>query len=74
MNEQQFQHLYAMSETCHPDYKRGYRRGLRRNFHGENFGEPGEHEKWLALSGHRAEIGRGYWDGFGGNKPDINHD
>lgn len=71
MNEQQFKKLYAMAERCESDYQRGYRRGLRRHYHGENFGDPGEHEKWMALDGHRAEMGRGYLDGFAGNPPEL---
>lgn len=71
MNEQQFKQFYSMAEYCNPDYQRGYRQGLRRNYHGENFGTADEHARWMALSGHRAEMGRGYRDGFAGNQPDI---
>lgn len=51
------------------DYAAGYRRGLRRHYHGEIFGTPTEHEKWLHLSGYRQEMGDGYRDGFDGKPP-----
>ena len=51
-----------------PEYWAGYQRGLRRRFHGENFGTEEEHEKWLSLKGDsdpaRDERGRGYRDGY----------
>jgi len=53
------------------DYWMGYQRGLRRRYHGENFGTLEEHIKWMSLSGDsdpsRAERGRGYRDGYGLN-------
>ena len=39
--------FYELGERA--DFYRGYMRGLRRRYYGDNFGEPGEHEKWLAL-------------------------
>ncbi len=50
------------------DYWMGYQRGLRRRYHGDNFGDPGEHELWLTASGdhHRDERRAGYHDGYFG--------
>lgn len=51
-----------------PDYWAGYARGLRRAYHGEQFGDPGEHEIWLALSDRPDQAsqgrGQGYRDGL----------
>jgi hypothetical protein len=51
-----------------PEYWAGYQRGLRRKFHGENFGTSSEHELWLTLiddiDESRAERGKGYRDGL----------
>ena len=51
-----------------PDYWAGYWRGLRRRYHGENFGTDSEHELWMSLSDDddetRKEEGRGYRDGY----------
>ena len=46
------------------EYWRGYIRGLRRNYHGEDFGTLEEHKKWLSLidDKSRKELGRGYRD------------
>ncbi len=51
-------------------YWRGYTRGLRRSYHGEQFGTAEEHNLYLAaaedpLDGERRELGRGYRDGLG---------
>jgi len=48
------------------DYISGYRRGLRRHFHGENFGTADEHQMWSEFSDERGE---GYRDGFAGKPP-----
>ena len=55
------------------DYAAGYQRGLRRHFHGESFGTAAEHEHLLALEHDeiRAELGRGYRDGFAGIEPAV---
>ncbi len=45
-----------------PNYWAGYQRGLRRQYHGENFGTRHEHTRWLLFS--RDERGRGYRDGY----------
>lgn len=50
------------------DYWMGYKRGLRRKFHGENFGTETEHKLWLSAiestDKSRRERGRGYNDGY----------
>ena len=47
-----------------PDYWKGYKRGLRRAYHGENFGTDAEHNLWLPLADETdatmAERSRGY--------------
>ena len=52
-----------------PDYWTGHIRGLRRAYHGEQFGTDAEHALWLSLSisddTSRSELGRGYRDGLG---------
>lgn len=50
-----------------PDYWAGYIRGLRRKYHGENFGTSDEHEKWMSLiyDETRSDMGRGYRDALG---------
>ena len=51
-------------------YWSGYMRGLRRAYHGENFGTEQEHEKHLSIIGHsdpmRDARGRGYRAGLRG--------
>jgi len=71
MKRSVFEHEMAKAKTFHdlgekPDYWRGYMRGLRRRYHGENFGTADEHEKWMALvdDEYRQEMGRGYRDAF----------
>jgi hypothetical protein len=60
--------MRRMAEPMMAEYWAGYIRGLRRAYHGDNFGEPGEHEKWLAAANRRDESrkqrGRGYRDGL----------
>ena len=50
------------------DYWAGYRRGLRRRFHGDLFGIRGMHQQLLSQSESRdlaiAEFSRGYREGF----------
>jgi hypothetical protein len=50
------------------DYYAGYIHGLRRAYHGERFGTPQEHKRWLSLASDgnesRATKGRGYRDGL----------
>lgn len=72
MNEAQFKSKMLYAESMHKldegrqDYWRGYMRGLRRRYHGEAFGTDDEHQQYLGLINDptRAEMGRGYRDGF----------
>ena len=51
-----------------PDYWEGFKRGLRRAYHGEQFRTEVEHEFWLSLVGwdniQDHQRGCGYLDGF----------
>ena len=77
MTATQFRRLLAEGETlrstCRGDYGAGYVRGLRRCYHGENFGTAEEHALLLAAveseDASRAERGRGYRDGLAGRRP-----
>jgi len=50
------------------DYYAGYIRGLRRRYHGEQFGTAESHVLWMSLADDqdesRAAMGRGYRDGL----------
>lgn len=48
------------------DFWKGFGRGLRRNYHGENFGLDGEHEQWMncANGEYRKQLQAGYRAGF----------
>ena len=66
----------VLGETCPESdaYAGGYQRGLRRLHYGERFGDPGQHETWMALDPadpdrSRADRARGYRDGFEGRAP-----
>ena len=70
MTEAEFVHNLAgadqLRRTATPfeaGYWTGYTRGLRRFFHGENFGTTDEHAAWLD---HRDARGTGYLDGYHG--------
>jgi len=56
------------SEYGESDFWSGYQRGLRRHYHGEKFGTPAEHQKWMSLVDDetRRELGLGYQSGFDG--------
>lgn len=69
MNEMQFRGLMEEAKRIGGDYGAGYQRGLRRHYHGQNFGTPAEHDTWMAMSGYRQEQGDGYRDGFAGLQP-----
>lgn len=72
MNERTFQALARRAKLLTSDYGSGYTRGLRRHYHGEQFGTPDEHALWMSLGtngDHREELGRGYRDGFAGLEP-----
>lgn len=78
MTEHEFQKRMSLAQTFRSlghssDYYAGYMRGLRRHYHGEKFGTENEHAMWLALDEDetRADIGRGYRDGFDGKIPEI---
>lgn len=72
MNESKFKSLMLRSDALYrgdrPDYYAGYQRGLRRAYHGENFGTEQEHELWLSLAERRdaasQERGEGYLAGL----------
>ena len=83
MSEQKFKSLMmraqALYQSDRPDYYAGYQRGLRRAYHGDNFGTEQEHELWLLLVdspyADRHERGLGYVDGLaaidGDDRPGI---
>jgi hypothetical protein len=60
--------LRSQYNTPESSYYDGYMRGLRRNYHGEKFGTPKEHQIWLAASDDSDEIrkqrGLGYKAGL----------
>ena len=71
MDEQKFKHETSRAKIFrdvddNKDYWCGYMRGLRRCYHGENFGTNEEHEQWMSMidDEHRKELGRGYRDGY----------
>lgn len=73
MTKETFEREMAQARTFYElgtdsDYWRGYMRGLRRRYHGENFGDVGDHEKWLDCinDDYRRELGQGYRDGYFG--------
>jgi len=59
-----------LAEDGRPDYWAGYRRGLRRAYHGERFGTDQEHDLWYSLADRDSEQdqqrGQGYRDGLAG--------
>ena len=73
MNEKTFRHKMGKAQSfklVEPDkqnYWIGYERGLRRAYHGENFGTLEEHHVWLMASGDesREQRSEGYRDGYG---------
>jgi hypothetical protein len=76
MTRQLFEHEMNRAKTFQgleknkTEYWIGYQRGLRRAFHGENFGTPAEHDLWLAAiksdDAMRRQRGEGYRDGLQG--------
>ena len=73
MERTQFESLMRKARTMQslepePDranFWKGFQQGLRRKFHGENFGTPEEHEKWLNLNDDtRRQLAIGYRLGF----------
>ena len=64
MNESEFNRLMGLVPNS--PYGTGYRRGLRRAFHGDSFGTEQEHETWLARED---SSGNGYRTGLAGEEP-----
>ncbi len=60
----------AMGPTLDAEYWAGYRRGLRRHYHGPAFGTDEEHRQWHALADDvdeaRRARGEGYYEGSRG--------
>lgn len=76
MNERKFQAYMDAAKAIEGDYSVGYRRGLRRYHHGEQFGTGAEHQQWMTLGlggDHRTERGDGYRDGAAGKPPRGTH-
>lgn len=66
MTEDRFQALMRRAKVLRSDYGAGYQTGLRKNFHGEAFGDPSELAAIVARQDERA---RGYQDGLAGADP-----
>ena len=72
MNEKEFQSEALRAKTMgrleNSDYWAGFLRGLRRGYHGENFGTDEEYKKWWAIADEddlaRQERGKGYRAGL----------
>jgi len=72
MDQKQFRSLMAMAKTFQEvvpdrsDFWYGFQRGLRRLYHGENFGTPEEHEQWMNCRDgeYRRDLQTGYRAGF----------
>uniref|UniRef100_A0A6M3KRN1 Uncharacterized protein n=1 Tax=viral metagenome TaxID=1070528 RepID=A0A6M3KRN1_9ZZZZ len=45
-----FQELYSNGYDFRSEFYAGVQRGLRRLYHGDDFGTEGEHRKWMSLS------------------------
>jgi hypothetical protein len=72
LTEDGFRSLATRARLLGGDYGTGYLRGLRRRYHGEQFGTDQEHAQWIALGldgDPREDLGRGYRDGFEGREP-----
>ena len=77
MEQESFEDLLGMAKSLHElhtknqeygkaDWWRGFKRGLRRLYHGENFGTDEEHNKWMncADGEYRKQLQAGYRTGF----------
>ena len=81
LTRQRFEHemnrakIFQEFEKNKTEYWIGYQRGLRRAFHGENFGTTEEHNLWLAAiksdDTMRRQRGEGYCDGLQGQQAII---
>lgn len=70
MNQSQFSSYMNESETLsHPEYYQGYHYGLRRHYHGENFGE---NKKIEIMKNRGGKIAEGVNDGLAGKQPKWN--
>lgn len=62
----------SLVDATNQHYWTGYMRGLRRSFHGDNFGTPEDHQTYWgffeSLDPDRKQLGTGYRDGFKFNK------
>lgn len=76
MNDAEFRRNLAGAETLKNmsddgSFFEGYIRGLRRYYHGKDFGTEEEHRKWLAFAGNTGDArlrakGEGYRYGLSG--------
>jgi hypothetical protein len=68
MTEQIFKHYMSAARTLHAgtDYLRGYQYGLRRHYHGENFGDDATIDGYKKRGGGLSD---GVCDGLAGNPP-----
>jgi hypothetical protein len=79
MNRNEFERLAVRSRELQAageltDYWKGFLRGLRRGFHGENFGTETEHLNWMSCAKKdksRLPLQEGYRAGFGVGKLDY---
>lgn len=71
MDERMYRSYMMQAKQIGGEYGAGYQRGLRRHHHGETFGTAEKHRKWMRAADepHRADLGRGYRDGFAGHPP-----
>lgn len=72
MNENKFKTFMLAAKNIGGDYARGYQQGLRRFYHGANFGTENEHDKYMSLGLNgdpRTEIGEGYRTAVDGKPP-----
>ena len=79
MKKLQFQSLLGMAKTMqsidreYADYWMGFQRGVRRLYHGENFGTHEEHEQFMncADGEYRKKLQAGYHAGYSGKRPKL---
>lgn len=72
MEKTKFRSLLTMAKSLQSvdpdrsDFWRGFQRGIRRLYHGENFGTAEEHEKWMSCrdGDYRRDLQTGYRAGF----------
>ncbi len=73
MNFETFKRYTLAAKTDASEYSQGYVRGLRRHYHGDNFGTEDEHNLWLNCGDRHPERSQGYLDGFEGKPPAFLH-